>query len=309
MSAAVYALPSITMRQRLPALPFAMPGNGPQERKQSAQALKLSPSAQPSDADVIHAIHSGKGLRVVYQPQYDLHSRRIVSAEALLRWDHPQHGNVPPSVLIPMVNRLGLHLPLFDLVVKEVIAMLQHLRRQGGDVPVAVNASIDTVCTPGMADLLATKMWDACLPTRLLKVEVTEDLPVLDELCLSACLNTLRAKGFPLSLDDFGAGSATFNVLFKMPFDEVKIDGAFIRDMETNAHSHAIVATLISLAQRLNLKLVAEGIENESVLAALLGIGCHIGQGYALARPMEREEFIQRQLTRPVAMAMTLKAM
>nr|WP_311735197.1 EAL domain-containing protein [Janthinobacterium sp. S3M3] len=249
-------------------------------------------------------MHTGKGIRVVYQPQYDLLSRRVVSAEALLRWRHPRYGDVPPSVLIPMVNRLGLHLPLFDLVVKEVIEVLLELRRQGADVPIAVNASIDTVCEPGMADLLAAKMWDACLPTRLLKVEVTEDLPVLDELCLSGCLNTLRAKGFPLSLDDFGAGSATFNVLFKMPFDEVKIDGAFIRNMETSSHSHAIVTTLISLAKGLNLKLVAEGIENESLLAALLGIGCHIGQGYALARPMEREDFIQHQLARLPAMAM-----
>lgn len=303
MSATVYALPSITVRQRLPLPYFTIPGDASRERRKSPQALSRHPSPLPCEADVVHAIHTGEGLRIVYQPQYDLLSRRVVSAEALLRWQHPSYGDVPPSVLIPMVNRLGLHLPLFDRVVKEVIEVLHELHSQGADVPVAVNASIDTVCEPGMADLLAAKMDDACLPARLLKVEVTEDLPVLDELCLSGCLNTLRAKGFPLSLDDFGAGSATFNVLFKMPFDEVKIDGAFIRDMETNSHSHAIVATLISLAQGLNLKLVAEGIENESVLAALLGIGCRIGQGYALARPMEREQFLQRQLEKPVAVA------
>ncbi|AQR69263.1 hypothetical protein BZG29_13595 [Janthinobacterium sp. LM6] len=302
MSATVYAIPSITVCQRLP-LRLTVPGAVPQERKQHPQALKRYAPARPSDADVVHAICTGEGLRVLYQPQYDLHSRRIVSAEALLRWRHPRYGDVSPAVLIPMVNRLGLHMQLFDRVVKEVIDVLRHLRRQGADVPVAVNASIDTVCAPGMADMLATRMWDACLPPRLLKVEVTEDLPVLDELCLSGCLNTLRAKGFPLSLDDFGAGSATFNVLFKMPFDEVKIDGAFIRDMETNSHSHAIVATLVALAHRLNLKLVAEGIENESVLAALLGIGCRIGQGYALARPMEREQFLQGQLAKPGSMA------
>ena len=303
MSASVYAIPSIAVRQRPPLPYFTMPGDALQEREKSPQALRPCSATLPCDTDVVHAIHTGEGLRVVYQPQYDLLSRRVVSAEALLRWHHPSYGEVPPSVLIPMVNRLGLHLPLFDWVVKEVIEVLHELRRQGADVPVAVNASIDTVCEPGMADLLAAKMWDACLPTRLLKVEVTEDLPVLDELCLSGCLNTLRAKGFPLSLDDFGAGSATFNVLFKMPFDEVKIDGAFIRDMETNSHSHAIVATLISLAQKLNLKLVAEGIENESVLAALLGVGCRIGQGYALGRPMEREQFLQQQLAKSLAVA------
>ena len=302
MSASVYAIPSITVRQRLPLPYLSVPGEAAHDCKQPVYAPGHRPLALPSEADIIHAIHTGEGLRIVYQPQYDLHSRRIVSAEALLRWRHPRYGEVAPAVLIPMVNRLGLHLPLFDLVVREVIDVLHYLRRHGAEVPLAVNASIDTVCEPGMAEQLATRMWDACLPTRLLKVEVTEDLPVLDELCLSACLNTLKAKGFTLSLDDFGAGSATFNVLSKMPFDEVKIDGAYIRDMENNTQSHAIIATLIALAQRLNLKLVAEGIENEMQLAALLGIGCRVGQGYALARPLERADFIQRQLIKPVAM-------
>ncbi|WP_080753765.1 EAL domain-containing protein [Janthinobacterium lividum] len=297
MSATVYAIPSITGRQRLPCV--MMPGAVPQKCKHQPQALKHYPPALPSNADVVHAICTGEGLRVLYQPQYNLHNRRIVSAEALLRWQHPRYGNIPPTVLIPMVNQLGLHMQLFDWLVKEVIDVLSYLRSHGADVPVAVNASIDTVCELGMADLLAAKMGEAGLPTRLLKVEVTEDLPILDELRLSGCLNTLQEKGFSLSLDDFGAGSATFNVLCKMPFDEVKIDSTFIRDMETNSHSYAIVATLIYLARRLNLKLVAEGIERESMLEALLDIGCHIGQGYALAHPMEREEFLRRQLAAP----------
>lgn len=303
MSACAYAIPSIAVRLRLPPHSFRMLGDARQQCLKSSLTVRPCLPALPCDADVIHAVQTGEGLRVVYQPQYALHSRRVVSAEALLRWRHSRYGEVPPAVLIPMVNRLGLHLPLFDLVVREVIDVLRYLRRHGAEVPLAVNASIDTVCEPGMADLLASKMWDSCLPTRLLKVEVTEDLPVHDELCLSACLNTLKAKGFTLSLDDFGAGSATFNVLSMMPFDEVKIDGAFIRDMESNSQSHAIVATLISLAQSLNLKLVAEGIESESQLAVLLAIGCRVGQGYALARPMEHAEFIRCQLAQPVATA------
>ena len=294
MSASLFAIPSITVGE------FMFMNDGLPSGHIPASAT--SALALPSDADVINAVTTGEGLRVVYQPQYDLYTRRIVSAEALLRWRHPLYGDVPPSVLVPMVNRLGLHLQLFKLVVTQVIDVLRNLRSIGADVPVAVNASVDTVCEPGMADLLSIRMWDACLPPRLLKVEMTEDLPVLDELCLSASLHALRAKGFLLSLDDFGTGSATLSVLVKMPFDEVKIDGAFIRYMETNAHSHSIVSTMIALAQRMDLKLVAEGIENEAMIALLCSMGCNIGQGYALCRPMERKDFLKLQLENNKAM-------
>jgi EAL domain-containing protein (putative c-di-GMP-specific phosphodiesterase class I) len=296
MSASLYASPSITVGELI------FMNNGQPSGHLPASAT--SASSLPSDADAIHAITTGEGLRVVYQPQYDLYTMRTVSAEALLRWRHPLYGDVPPSVLIPMVNRLGLHLQLFNLVVTQVIDVLRCLRSIGADVPVAVNASVDTVCEPGMADLLSARMWDSCLSPRLLKVEMTEDLPVRDELCLCACLNALRAKGFPLSLDDFGAGSATLDVLIKMPFDEVKIDGAYIRDMETNTHTHAIVATIISLARRLDVKLVAEGIENETMVTSLRNMGCRTGQGYALSRPMERKDFLKHQLENNTAIAL-----
>lgn len=294
MPTTVQALPSVTVGalQSLHCLGSAPQYAGPPQPPASTPA---APS-WPDDADVSHAVISGRGLRIVYQPQYNLHSRRIISAEALLRWHHPHYGNVPPSVFIPMVNRLGLHWRLFQLVVAQVVDVLRCLRSIGADVPIAVNASVDTVCEPGMADFLARTMWNACLPARLLKVEMTEELPVLDELSLSASLNALRGKGFPLSLDDFGAGFATLEVLVKMPFDEVKIDGAFIRGMQTNAQSQAIVATVISLAQRLNVKLVAEGIEDETMATSLRDMGCRIGQGYALSRPMERADFLQHQL-------------
>lgn len=305
MTTAVYAPPSVTVSQfQSLHRSSASQQHAPPWHMQTA--LPGSPSL-PNDADVIHAVSSGEGLRMVYQPQYDLHDKRIVSAEALLRWRHPQYGEIPPSVLIPMVNRLGLHLPLFDLVVTQVIDMLRNLRSIGADVPVAVNASVDTICEPGMADYLSSKMWHACLPSSLLKIEMTEDLPVFDELCLSAGLNALQAKGFPLSLDDFGAGYATLNLLVNMPFDEVKIDGAFIREMETSTHSHAIVATIITLARTLNLKLVAEGIENAAMIKALRSMGCCYGQGYALSPPMERAAFLQHQLANNTAIELKSK--
>lgn len=255
------------------------------------QVACFAPPDGPTEADVIEALTIGKNLRVMLQPQYDLRTRRIIGAEALLRWHHPGVGEVPPSVLIPMVNRLGLHLLLFSFIETRVIDILLVLKSRQLALPIALNASAETVCTPGLAQRLAEKMQRAGVPPQLLKIELTGDLPVADELLLSASLNTLRAKGFPVSLDDFGQGSSTLNLLAKMSFDEVKIDGAFVRDMKTSASAQAVIAATVNLARLMNLKVVAEGIEEASCINALLDLGCPIGQGYALARPMELRDF------------------
>nr|WP_269462355.1 EAL domain-containing protein [Janthinobacterium lividum] len=247
----------------------------------------------PTEADVIEVLTTGKNLRVMLQPQYDLGTRRIVGAEALLRWNHPSYGEVPPAVLIPMVNRLGLHLLLFSFVETRVIDILLALKKHQIELPIALNASSETVCTPGLPERLAEKMRRAGLSPQLLKIELVGDLPIVDELRLSASLNTLRAKGFPISLDDFGQGSATLNLLAKMSFDEVKIDGSFVHDMKTNASSRAVISATLSLVRLMNLRLVVEGIEDESCIGALFNLGCRTGQGYALARPMELADFFE----------------
>lgn len=117
-----------------------------------------------NDDEVVAALATGEGLRVVYQPQYDLATRAIVGAEALIRWHHPRHGDVPPSVLIPMINQLGLDLLLFSFIEKTVIDTLGKLNRAGIDIPIAINASARTLCAHGLATRLAQKMHRAgCL--------------------------------------------------------------------------------------------------------------------------------------------------
>ena len=255
------------------------------------QASGAAPAAGPTEADVIEALTTGKNLRVMLQPQYDLRTRRIIGAEALLRWHHHDVGEVPPSVLIPMVNRLGLHLLLFSFIETRVIDVLLVLKSRQVALPIALNASAETVCTPGLAQRLAEKMQRAGLPPERLKIELTGGLQIPDELLLSAALNTLRTKGFPVSLDDFGQGSATLNLLARMSFDEVKIDGAFVRDMQTSASARAVIGATVHLARLMNLKVVAEGIEDAACIEALVKLGCPAGQGYALARPMELRDF------------------
>lgn len=245
-----------------------------------------------SEDDVVSVMATGEGLRVVLQPQYDLASCRVVGAEALIRWQHPRHGDVPPSVLIPIVNRLGLDLLLFSYIEKTVIDILSTLDRLGIHIPIAINASAHTLCANGLATRLATKMRKAGLPTARLKIELTEELAADNELALSASITALRAKGFPVSLDDFGAGAATLALLSRMPFDEMKIDGALVRAVGQSPQSSEIIAGIVSLARLFNINLVTEGIEDLASVELLSRLGCNTGQGFALARPMERSDFL-----------------
>ncbi|MFJ9990069.1 EAL domain-containing protein [Pseudomonas putida] len=244
-----------------------------------------------SEDDVVSVMATGEGLRVVLQPQYDLSSRRVVGAEALIRWRHPRHGEIPPSTLIPVVNRLGLDLLLFSYIENTVIDLLRALDRLGIDIPIAINASARTLCADGLATRLADKMYKAGLPTRRLKIELTEEMAADNELALSASITALRAKGFPVSLDDFGAGAATLALLARIPFDEMKIDGALVKAVVQSAQSSEIISGIVRLARLFNLNLITEGIEDAASIELLSRLGCNTGQGFALAHPMEREDF------------------
>lgn len=245
-----------------------------------------------NDEEVVAALATGDGLRVAYQPQYDLATRTVVGAEALIRWHHPLYGDVPPSILIPIINKLGLDLLLFSFIEKTVIDTLVRLNSSGIEIPIAINASARTLCAQGLATRLAQKMQRAGLPCKRLKIELTEDLAPDSELTLSASITALRAKGFPVSLDDFGAGAATLSLLSRMPFDEMKIDGALVRAVGQTSHSSEIISGIVGLAQLFNINLVTEGIEDTNSIELLSKLGCTTGQGFALARPMESDEFL-----------------
>lgn len=247
----------------------------------------------PSDEDVILAMTTGENLRVVLQPQYELTSRKIVGAEAMIRWFHPRLGEVPPSVLIPMVDRLGLDLLLFSYIEGAVIETLVELDRSGITIPIAVNASARTLCATGLAARLAARMKKAGLSTTRLKIELTEQLPPDSELLLSAAMIELRVKGFRISLDDFGADCATLAILGHIPFDELKLDRTLINGIDHSKQSEKMISAIVNLAQLFNLALIAEGIENTSCIDTLIRLGCRTGQGFALERPLEHHAFLK----------------
>lgn len=246
----------------------------------------------PTDEEIVDALVTGSGLHVAFQSQYDLQTRSIVGAEALVRWRHLKLGDISPAQFLPSVQRLGLDLVLFGFVRGHAVNVLRELAAQHAEVPIAVNASTQTICTAEFAQRLTDDVRDANLSPHLLRIELTEDMPVEDSLALSTALNMLRANGFSVSLDDFGKGSATLSMLASMPFDEVKIDATFVRGIESRSACRGIVATAVELARLLNLNIVAEGIENEASVALLRRLGCRTGQGYALGRPMSARNFI-----------------
>lgn len=255
----------------------------------------------PTEEEVVEALTTGEGLRVVFQPQFNLSSHEIVGCEALVRWRHPRCGDVSPALFVEMAERLGLDLLLFSFVKTRAVGMLTRLVAASAEIPVAVNASVRTLCTPAFADRVAQRMQLAELLPQLLKIELTEDIVISDLPALGAAVPTLQAKGIPVSLDDFGSSGSTPLVLCKANFNEVKIDAALVHSALRSANSRESLRDLANAAAQRNFRLVAEGIETQEAVAMLKEVGCNFGQGYFLSAPMEAEAFFQALTAQSVA--------
>lgn len=240
-----------------------------------------------------HALITGQGMSVVLQPQMSLSTGRVLAAEALSRWEHPELGAIPAVDFVPAAHRLGLDRMLFSRVTDRVIEVLGRMHAQDIAVPIAINASASTLCTRDLPALLEQRVGQAGLPARLVKVELTEDEPVTDWLALSSVLNLLRVRGFELAMDDFGAGIASMRLFSAMPFTELKIDRDFIVHMHREPASRAVVAAAIEMGRVLGRRVVAEGVEHERDLQLLRELGCDVAQGYGISMPLEPDAFIE----------------
>ncbi|OLF52293.1 hypothetical protein BTN82_26170 [Pseudomonas chlororaphis] len=247
----------------------------------------------PNMHELVRALMTDNGFRIVLQPQIDLETGEIVGAEALARWSHVSKGVIGPSTFVPLARKAGLELLLFHVVVTRIIALLSELYRRGIAVPIAVNASAETLSTAGIGRWLGRQLQDAAVPNSLLTIELTEDVPVGDWLALSMELGCLRMWGFPIAMDDFGCGFASIDLLTQMPFSTLKIDGRFVQGMEHDSGCRAAVCAAISIGQTMELNIVAEGVESSWQIDALLERGCRIGQGFALSVPLEVDEFMR----------------
>jgi len=234
------------------------------------------------------------GLRVLVQPQLDLLTGRIASAEALSRWQHPRLGMLMPAQFVPAINRLGLDAAFFQKVALRVLDVLAAMRRAGVTVPVAINAPASTLSDVRCVDFLLGEVRRAELPPTMLRVELTEDQPMRDVDVLRASLLKLAQAGCEASLDDFGTGYASMKLLCALPLAEVKIDQYFVTRMRHSAATFEVLRAASELAARLGWRVVAEGVENLGDIPVLRAAGCRYGQGYALGRPMPADELIAR---------------
>jgi diguanylate cyclase (GGDEF)-like protein len=227
-----------------------------------------------------------------YQPKLDLTSRRITGVEALVRWQHPEHGLLAPGAFIPWVEQTALVGPVTLYVVEEALRQWSSWRRVGVDVGISVNLSARNLLDPGLPARIAELLAREQVPPARLTVEVTESAAMTDPARASATLTQLRDAGIGVSVDDFGTGNASIEYLAALPAGELKIDRSFVAPILERERDEAIVRATIDLARNLGLRVVAEGIESEEVLERVAALGCDEAQGYLIARPLPGPELI-----------------
>lgn len=229
--------------------------------------------------------------RLVFQPKFTLGEKpRLIGAETLLRWQHPELGEVPPSEFIPIAEMTKLIVKVDRFVYALLLDQIKAWRALALDLPViAFNVSARSIRETDFVETLIRESNDAGVPRSLLQMEITE--MALVESSAVKNLETLHRAGFKISIDDFGTGFSSLNYLKLLPVSELKIDKSFVQGLGRTREDEAIVRAILTLGQALNLNSVAEGIETPEQLGWLSEWGCHIGQGFLFSRPLERSDF------------------
>jgi diguanylate cyclase (GGDEF)-like protein len=229
---------------------------------------------------------AGDGLSLHYQPLVNMTDRAPLAFEALLRWSHPSLGNISPAEFIPLAERASVLPDLSRWVLSQAITQLGEWQRAGLDFEVAVNLSAADFADGGLPARVLALLGQHQVPATRLLLEVTESAIMREPQLAAQVMQQLRTAGVRFAIDDFGTGHSSLAQLHALPVDELKIDRAFVMNLERSASNLAIVRTTIELGHSLGLKVVAEGIETPDVWAALLRLGCDIAQGYYISRPM-----------------------
>ncbi len=223
-----------------------------------------------------------------YQPIIDAATGRIASAEALIRWNDPELGQVAPADFISVAEETGLIVPMGEWVLQTACAQAVAWRQAGlGDIPVAVNLSPRQFAAPALDHTIARAMATTFCPPSLLHLEITESTLIDRPDAATALLARLSALGVSLSIDDFGTGYSSLSRLKHLPVSRIKIDRAFVRDIDLDDNDRCIVEMIVMLADKLGLHTVAEGVETPAQRAYLESLGCNELQGYLFARPCE----------------------
>ena len=234
---------------------------------------------------------------VHYQPQVELAAGRIVGAEALVRWQHPELGLVPPSVFIPLAEATGLIAPIGLEVLRTACRQCSSWEAAGlGRLRVAVNLSPEQFRQPELPRSIEGALRDSGLGPSQLELEITESSVMHDREGAVAKLTELRGLGVSVAIDDFGTGYSSLSYLKHLPVDTIKIDRTFVREMATDRNDAAIVRAIVTLGQSLGLRVKAEGVETQEQLDLLRAAGCDEAQGYLYSRPLPPDAFVKHLL-------------
>ena len=257
-----------------------------------AETRRMSSSTEAIDVAALREAIQQQQLLLYYQPQINLRNDTLDGVEALVRWQHPEFGMIYPNSFIQLAEDNGLMGELTAAVIRMAIEQGRQWHEQGLNVKVSVNVSPENIASLVLPEQLMNMVNMSRLDPSLLVLEVTENA-LMGELVTSLdILTRLRLKGFGLSIDDFGTGYSSLSQLHRVPFNELKIDQSFVMQMGQDTEAQAIVETCVMLGHKLNMTVVAEGVETESILNKLRSMRCDIAQGYHIARPMPGDEIL-----------------
>jgi EAL domain-containing protein (putative c-di-GMP-specific phosphodiesterase class I) len=240
-----------------------------------------------------HALEDGS-LDLHYQPQVEMGTGRIIGAEALLRWKHPQRGHISPASFIPIAEASGLIVPIGEWVLERACAQAAEWREAGlRKIPISVNVSGVQFHRQDLCEVVRRKLDAFGLDPSILHIEITETAIVAARERAIELLTQLRRLGVRLALDDFGTGYSSLSYLKSFPIDTVKIDRSFVAEMLTDHTTASIVEAIVSMSRILGLSVVAEGVEDPSQFAFLQRIGCDAAQGFYVSAALPAAEFVK----------------
>ncbi|MCP4486986.1 MAG: diguanylate cyclase [Gammaproteobacteria bacterium] len=232
--------------------------------------------------------------QLLFQPKMDIIEKRIVGAEALIRWQHPEKGLLSPADFIAFAERHDLIVPIGDWVIQQACIQINQLIVAGiDDCKIAINLSSVQLIQPDIVQKIFSQLEKYHIPPRMFEIEITETALIDNIKAASESLKRLNTRGIPISIDDFGTGYSSLNYLKNLPVDCLKIDRSFIRDICEDGNDKQIVKTLISMAHSLGLKVIAEGVEDQQQLDQLDEYYCDEIQGYLLSKPINSDEFMK----------------
>ncbi len=268
-----------------------------------SEAMSKDVSRRLALEEQLHGALARREFHLCYQPLVELSSRRVIGVEALLRWKSAALGIVPPSEFIPIAEHAGLIVPIGEYVLNEALSMVAGLPpRLQQDFKIAVNLSPRQFRDPSLLQYIENSLQQTGVPASTLELEITENLLMSGILSVEEILNKLHGMDVSLAMDDFGTGYSSMSYLRTYPFDTLKIDRSFIRDITIDPADLELVTATINLAHGLGLTVVAEGVETEDQLKHLTRLGCDTAQGYLFSKPVVQEQIVSILETQFVAM-------